>query len=223
VEGDTAEDEGASVHARVAHAPEERGKIVERDPGAQRIWNVSVHVRASMKQKAPQGALRVQSDQIKTAEDAVRGEKEIEADEETAGARDALELAQRGVELGEIAQAVADEDGVERTVGERQSGGVGADRFREAAASRQMQHSLSDVGRYSSCAREAAEHEAGKITRAAGQIEYDGVLGKRSARDAELLPAAVHAVGECACDEVVARGDGGEHLAHQARIAPLGG
>lgn len=65
------------------------------------------------------------------------------------------------------------------------------------------------------CAGKAAAYQQREVAGAAGQIEYTGAGRKSKPVHAGTLPAAIHAIGKSAGDEIVTRGDGVEHRLHQ--------
>ena len=84
-----------------------------------------------------------------------------------------------------------------------------------------MEHGLREIHGNHTGEREPIEDKPGKITCAAGEIEDGGAVQESNSFEAVALPAAVHAVGENAGDEVVAGRNRAEHRAHEAWIAAL--
>src|ERR1035438_2298991 len=96
-----------------AYTVEQRRKIVDGNEGSKRIGDVGIDAGPAMQNKSPEGTLRIEIGEVERAQESVGGQKEIEGDQRPAGTGDALDLAHGDVEIGEIAQAVADENAVE--------------------------------------------------------------------------------------------------------------
>src|SRR4029078_2535253 len=108
--------------------PETPREFVHRDKRPERIGDIGVDAGPTVQDGPPEGALRVEIRDVESPHDAVRREEKVKAHQETAGAGDAADLATGPIEIREIAQAVADEDGVEHRVREGKDAGVRADR-----------------------------------------------------------------------------------------------
>src|SRR4051794_18879872 len=106
-----------------------------------------------MEEQPPERALRVEICEIQLAQHHVGGKKKIQTDEETAGPGNAFDFSQRELQVREIAQTVADEDTVERRVGERKHTGIGADGIRKTTGAGELKHTLGQVDRYDSRVR----------------------------------------------------------------------
>ena len=138
------------------------------------------------------------------------------------GAQHAMELAQSGFVIGEIAEAEGGGDEVEAAVRQRKMEGVGFDDggivvaklFRGA-----REHGVGKIGGEDGLRvlRAMAQQGQGHVSRAAANVE-DGGLGLRedcakAARGA-TPPEAVDVAGEDVVQQVVARGDAVEHFPH---------
>ena len=66
-----------------------------------------------MEHESPECALCVQVCQVELAQQGIRGEEEIQADQQSARPGHPLDFAQSQLQVGEIPQAVADEDAIE--------------------------------------------------------------------------------------------------------------
>jgi hypothetical protein len=77
-----------------------------------------------MQQDAPEVSLEEQVSEVEVPQHRIGGKKEIQAHEHAAGTEDAADLGDGFGEAGEVAQAVADEHGVEGGIAEGQAHGV---------------------------------------------------------------------------------------------------
>lgn len=212
------EDVWTGLDIGVAAAFENRGKAVDRNEIAERVRNIGVRSRAAVKKKTPNCSLRKEPAEIKFAEGAIFRQEKVQADDFSLRRCNPADFAERGFEIGEIAQTVADENAVERRIGKRETAGVGANDIELAARASEVKHGRSKVcGDGFRCGRKLRD-QLRKISSAAGEIENDGVWGKSSIENGLAFPSAIHAAGKGARDEVVARSNGAEHPAHEMRV-----
>ena len=212
----------ARIHRTVSRAAQQRGKLVDGHEGSERIGDIGVDARLPVQQQAPEDALRVEVAEIQPPQPAVGGQEKVQAHQQPAGTGDPLDLAHHRRQVSKIAQPVADENAIERPVGEGKRFRVGADRASDAARPGELQHALGQVDGHGPGAGVPPRDQQGKVARAGCQVEHQRILGQRRPLHADLLPAPVHPIGKGARNEVVARRDRVEHGAHPAPILFFG-
>ena len=159
--------------------------------------------------------------------------RELQAQEAPTGPRDAIGLGQRPVDVRDVADAEGDGIGVERLVGERQGLGV-ADGEGDAPAqprvgqalAAHLHHRRIDVAQHGAAAGPAGLEDAARdIAGAAGdvdQVEAARRPGRREPGDEVVLPQPVQAARHQVVHQVVAPGDGGEHVVDEALARAVG-
>src|SRR5215472_1802932 len=138
--------------------------------------NIRIDARAAVQHEPPETALGIKVCEIQRTRDRVSGQEEIQAHQHATGPRDTLDLVDRQFEIWEVAQAVADENGVERSVGEWQRAGIAANAALHTALAGKLKHPLRDIQRNGSYARLHTGGKQRKVPGAAGQVEHDSVV-----------------------------------------------
>ena len=108
----------ARVNSRISHPPQHRREILECNKTPQGIRNVGVQAGTAVQQETPEGALGVQICEIELAPEPVGWQEEIQAHHQASRASDAMNLSKCGLQVGEVAQAIAHKNAIERPIRE---------------------------------------------------------------------------------------------------------
>ena len=143
--------------------------------------------------------------------EAVAGHADVEQGDAPAGADHAGELGEERRQVDEVAQGEPARHAVDAAVGDREAQDVGLDPRRSAAVGAQHPEAEVDRDRLRWPAAARSTHRSPvPLARSSTLLP----AGNASAVDCVAPPAHVEAERHHPVDEVVARGDGVEHLAH---------
>src|ERR1019366_7735251 len=118
MQADSAQNETARIQGTVSRAAQQGGKLVDGHEGPERIGDISENSRLPVQHRAKEGPLHVEPAKIQTPQPAVRRQEKVQADEHPAGTGAPLNLTHHRRQVAKIAEPVADEAPIERSVWE---------------------------------------------------------------------------------------------------------
>ena len=216
VQGDGAAGEVAPGDVRPARGPDPLRERGLRGPGPDRLGEVQVGLGVA-RHRTGDRRQRVLEDDVVVGRAVGRPGRraELAHHEPAAGAGHAGQLGQRGVRVGDVAQAERDRHRVERGVGEGQREGVGGD-LGDGAVGAGTQHAQREVRGHAPGARPGQRDRRHRRPRR--EVEHPLAGPQVERRAGQRAPAPVLAGGEHGVGEVVAARDPVEHRGDVVRV-----
>ena len=228
VEGDGAESPGAERGAFVTDGSEESGKFPGPEEAGDGVGQIGVRGAVSGEPAADPRKDAAEIPAIQIAEQVVGWFGEVEDGQRAAGFEDAMDFAQAGVVVGEIAEAESGGDEVEGFIGEGEAQGVGFDEWESrrrgqagmAAADDALgagagEHGVGEIGANDPRGAGFAEGES-EIAGAAAEIEDERVGALQDETEESCgagAPEAVEIDRKDVVERVVGGRDAGKHFA----------
>src|SRR5579859_7048197 len=237
VEGDGGEGPEAEIYGDVADLLHEGSEFGGKEEARDGFWQVGVGGVVSREETADAGEDFAKIPTIERAEKAGGRFSELENGDGAAGLEDAMNFAEAGFVIGEIAEAEGGGNEVEGAVSERKAESVGLEEWKDARRAVRgraelrsaffpgaNQHGVSKI-RAEDAGLPFPREGKREVTGAAAEIEHIGAGAlenwSKEARRA-VAPEAIGLKREEMIEEVVARGDFCEHFADFAGSVGFG-